>query len=52
MNHDYKLGLLAAMNGYHIMGRSYTSSYQDRYEKEGASATLWGYNFSEQFDYH
>lgn len=51
MNHDYKLGLLAAMNGYHIMGRSYTSSYQDRYEKEGASATLWGYNFSEQFDY-
>ncbi len=28
MNHDYKLGLLAAMNGYHIMGRSYTSSYQ------------------------
>ena len=42
MNHDYKLGLLAAMNGYHIMGRSYTSSYRDRYEKEGASATLWG----------
>ncbi len=51
MNHDYKLGMLAAMNGYHIMGRSYTSTYQDRYEKEGAAASLWGYNFSEQFDY-
>lgn len=51
MNHDYELGTLAAMNGAHIMGRSYTSTYQDRYAKEGASASLWGYNFSEQFDY-
>ena len=51
MNHDYKLGALAAMSGNNIAGRSYTSTYQDRYEKEGAEASKWGYNFAEQWKY-
>ena len=40
-----------AMNGENITGRSYTSAYQDRYDKEGKTASLQGYFFSEQFDY-
>ncbi|MBQ9779947.1 MAG: hypothetical protein IJW00_03280 [Clostridia bacterium] len=51
MNHDYENKVLAAMSGNHIAGRSYTSAYPDRYEKEGAEASKWGYNFAEQFDY-
>ena len=51
MNHDYEKGLLAAMSGNHIAGRSYTSTYKDRYEKEGAEASKWGYNFAEQWNY-
>ena len=51
MNHDYEQGLLAAMSGNHIAGRSYTSTYKDRYEKEGNEASKWGYNFAEQFKY-
>ncbi len=51
MNHDYENHALAAMSGNHIAGRSYTSEYKDRYEKEGAEASKWGYNFAEQFNY-
>ncbi len=51
MNHNYKLGLLSAMSGDYVMGRSYTHDYQDRYEKEGKEASKWGYNFAEQFSY-
>ena len=51
MNHNYKLGMLAAMSGDNIAGRSYTSTYQDRYDKEGAEASKWGYNFAEQWNY-
>ena len=51
MNHNYELGALAAMNGGKIMGRSFTSTFKDRYEKEGAEASKWGYNFAEQFGY-
>lgn len=51
MNHNYKLGELAAMSGDNIAGRSYTSTYPDRYEKEGDEASKWGYNFAEQWAY-
>ena len=51
MNHNYKLGMLSAMSGDYVMGRSYTHDYQDRYEKEGKEASKWGYNFAEQFSY-
>ena len=51
MNHDYEKGLLAAMSGNTIAGRSYTSTYKDRYEKEGDEASKWGYNFAEQWNY-
>ena len=51
MNHNYKLGLLAPMNGEYIMGRSYTSDYPNRYEVEGKEASKWGYNLAEQFRY-
>ena len=50
-NASYISHELAAMNGYNVMGRSYTSTYQDRYEKEGNEASKWGYNFAEQFAY-
>lgn len=51
-NHDYRTHHLSAMNaGKYIMGRSYTSTYEDRYENEGSDASLYGYFFSEQFDY-
>ncbi len=51
MNHNYTTGSLTAMNGETIMGRSYTSTYQNRYEEEGSEASKWGYNFAEQFTY-
>ncbi len=51
VNHDYVTKSITAMNGEHVMGRSYTSSYEDRYLKEGSEATKWGYFFSEQFEY-
>lgn len=50
-NHNYVNHTLTAMNGTYVMGRSYTSDYQDRYEKEGDNASLYGYFFSEQFNY-
>ena len=51
MNHNYKLGLLSAMSGDYVMGRSYTHDNQTRYETEGKEASKWGYNFAEQFNY-
>lgn len=51
MNHNYKLGLLAPMNGNNIAGRSYTSTYPNRYDVDGDEASKWGYNFAEQFNY-
>ncbi len=51
VNHNYVNKEITAMNGEHVMGRSYTSEYPDRYEKEGPSASLWGYQFAEQFNY-
>ncbi len=50
-NHDYVNGVITAMNGNNPMGRSYTSTYPDRYLVEGESASLYGYFFQEQFDY-
>ena len=50
-NHNYQLGLLSAMSGDYVMGRSYTHDYQDRYVKEGKEVSKWGYNFAEQFNY-
>ena len=51
MNHNYVTHEITAMNGENVMGRSYTSTYPDRYDNEGDEASKWGYNFSEQFDY-
>ncbi|MBQ1231936.1 MAG: hypothetical protein IIX86_00240 [Clostridia bacterium] len=51
MNHNYQLHELAAMSGDFIAGRSYSSEYPDRYAKEGAEASKWGYNFAEQWNY-
>lgn len=50
-NHNYVTHKLTAMNGSNVMGRSYTSTYPDRYEVEGEDATLYGYFFQEQFNY-
>lgn len=50
-NHNYVTHKLTAMNGENVMGRSYTSSYPNRYEVEGDNATLYGYFFQEQFSY-
>ncbi len=50
-NHNYKLGMLSAMSGDYVMGRSYTHDFQNRYEVEGKEASKWGYNFAEQFTY-
>ncbi len=50
-NANYVNQELAAMSGHHIMGRSYTRNYQDRYEKEGDEASKWGYNFAEQWEF-
>lgn len=51
MNHNYALNLIAPMNGYNIAGRSYSSTYQNRYDVEESEASKWGYNFAEQFNY-
>ena len=51
MNHDYENKALAAMSGNNIAGRSYTSEYKDRFVKDGAEASKWGYNFAEQWNY-
>ncbi|MBR7137257.1 MAG: hypothetical protein IKC99_04290 [Clostridia bacterium] len=51
VNHNYKTRSISAMNGPNIIGRSYTTDYENRYEVEGAEASKWGYQFSEQFDY-
>ncbi len=49
MNHSYSTNTMAAMNGIDVMGRSYSTDYADRYAKEGDNASLWGYNFAEQW---
>ena len=54
VNYDYTFDVqegLSSMNGEHIVGRSFTPAYKDRFDKEGAEATKWGYNLSAQFDY-
>ena len=52
VNHNYKTHNIAAMNeGEFVIGRSYSSKFENRYVTEGDGASLWGYNFSEQFDY-
>ena len=51
VNHNYVTHEITAMNGENVMGRSYTSEYPDRYAKEGPSASLYGYQFAEQFNY-
>lgn len=51
VNHNYVTNEITAMNGKNVMGRSYTSTYPNRYEVEGKSASLWGYQFAEQFGY-
>ncbi len=50
-NYNYKTQSGTAMNGEYVTGRSYSSVYPDRYDKEGAEASKYGYYFSEQFDY-
>ncbi len=50
MNHSYSYDMIAAMNGPDIMGRSYTTDYENRYAVEGDEASKWGYNFSEQWE--
>ena len=51
VNHNYLTHEITAMNGVNVMGRSYTTDYPDRYDQEGAEASKWGYQFSQQFDY-
>ncbi len=50
-NHNYELDMISAMSGNHVMGRSYTHDYPNRYEIEGKEASKWGYNFAEQWNY-
>ncbi len=50
MNHSYFYDTIAAMNGKDIMGRSYTTDYENRYAVEGDEASKWGYNFAEQWE--
>ena len=50
-NHNYVTHKLSAMNADNITGRSYTTDYEDRYVKEGAEASKWGYNFAQQWKY-
>jgi len=50
-NFDYERNATDAMNGAKITGRSYTSTYKDRFFKEGYEASKWGYNMTEQFEY-
>ena len=51
VNHNYKTNQGTAMNGFNVIGRSYTPEFEDRYEKEGTEATKWGYHFAKQFEY-
>ena len=51
VNHNYATNKGTAMNGFNVIGRSYTPEFEDRYEKEGTEATKWGYQFAKQFDY-
>ncbi len=51
VNHNYVTKEITAMNGVNVMGRSYTTDYENRYDVEGAEASKWGYQFSQQFDY-
>ncbi len=51
MNHSYSLDTIAPMNGTDVMGRSYTTSFENRYAQEGDAASLWGYNFAEQWEH-
>ena len=51
VNHNYVTKTITAMNGVNVMGRSYTTDYENRYDVEGAEASKWGYQFSQQFDY-
>ncbi len=51
VNHNYLTKEITAMNGKNVMGRSYTTDYENRYDVEGAEASKWGSQFSQQFDY-
>ena len=51
VNHNYVTDQGTAMNGFNVIGRSYTKDFENRYEVEGTEATKWGYQFSMQFDY-
>ena len=51
VNHNYVTKEITAMNGVNVMGRSYTTDFENRYDVEGAEASKWGYQFSQQFDY-
>ncbi len=50
MNHSYSYDCIAAMNGPDVMGRSYSTDYENRYAVEGDEASKWGYNFAEQWN--
>ena len=51
VNHNYVTKEITAMNGVNVMGRSYTTDYENRYDVEGAEASKWGYQFAQQFEY-
>ena len=51
VNHNYVTKTITAMNGVNVMGRSYTTDYENRYDVEGAEASKWGYQFAQQFEY-
>ena len=51
VNHNYVTNKGTAMNGFNVIGRSYTPEFEDRYEKEGTEASKWGYHFAKQFEY-
>ena len=50
LNHNYVVDQMACMSGSNVCGRSYTVTYENRYEVEGTEATKWGYNFAEQWN--
>lgn len=50
-NANYVNQELASMSGHNIMGRSYTTDYENRYDELGEEASKWGYNFAQQFEY-
>ena len=47
INHNYRTHQITAMNGRYVIGRSYSSTGYHTEE----NAKLYGYNFTEQFDY-